>query len=128
MRELGNGVFESEPGDLDFEKLADHVKEIADGERARLTEVSGLAWYADAVFYVHDLISFSGLIRQTDNAQIADTMVETTTHVALALLTIVFNGDEAKAAETWKGILVDAATLDALLTQRMARDEGAPTH
>lgn len=128
MRELGNGIFESEEGDIDFEQIGEHVKQIADSERTRLTEVSGWAWYADAVFYVHDLISFSGLMRQTENVQLADTMVETTTQVALALLRHVFNGDEAKAAETWAKILVDAATLDALLTQRVQKDEGAKPH
>lgn len=122
MKELTEGVYEFEDGD-NLQALSAQVEVAAKEERARLNEQSGFAWYADVVFYVHDMIAYTGILRNNGDAHLADTIIEATTLTAKSLLKHVV-ADEAKASELWEQILHETQTLNAIMRKRLAEITG----
>lgn len=122
MREIGHGLYELETGD----SLGGSVEAVTNSERARLTEAhSEHPWWADVVFFIHDMMAFGALVRQTVDEGVANAIIETTTTTGLKLLEHL-TGSTDKAGELWMTILLEANQLDGVLQQHIRKENGIP--
>jgi hypothetical protein len=122
MKEIGAGLWQVEEGDSDsMDKLQKHVEEMVRHERARLNEARGHEWWADATFFLHDMITFTGIIRNHYDAKdLADAIIDTVTQTVHEMLKRVV--EEDKVAETYSNLLFDAKALDDIARARVNGD------
>jgi hypothetical protein len=122
MKEIGAGLWQVEEGDSDsMDKLQKHVEEMVRHERARLNEARGHEWWADATFFLHDMITFTGIIRNHYDAKdLADAIIDTVTQTVLEMLKRVVG--EEKVDETYSNLLFDAKALDDIARARVNGD------
>jgi hypothetical protein len=122
MKEIGAGLWQVEEGDSDsMDKLQKHVEEMVRHERARLNEARGHEWWADATFFLHDMITFTGIIRNHYDAKdLADAIIDTVTQTVLEMLKRVVGED--KVSETYSNLLFDAKALDDIARARVNGD------
>lgn len=125
MREIGNGLYELEDGD-GLDKLGESVDVVTEKERARLTAAHPEhAWWADVVFYIHDMMAFGSMLRATLDDNVANGLIEVTTSTGLKLLTHLV-GDKDKAGALWMTILFESNALDGVLQQHIRKENGIP--
>lgn len=125
MKDCGNGLYEVEQEDSpEIARLHEHVEALVQQERDRLNEKRGHAWWADVVFYVHDMMSFTSLMRNHYEAQdVANLVIETTTITGKKLIGHALGvQDEEKLEHVWRDILHDAHALDDLVRERVDND------
>jgi hypothetical protein len=129
MKEIGSGVYQVEEGDHEaLDRLQRHVEEMVKEQRARLNAERGHAWWADVVFHVHDMITYTGILREHyDAGQLADAIIDTTTETAKNLLEHTLGKDNPeKIAQAWSDILFDAKALDDIARAKVRADPNLP--
>jgi hypothetical protein len=127
VKEIGSGLWQVEQGDSDtMDRLQAHVEEMVKAERVRLNEVRGHEWWADATFFLHDMITFTGIIREHYEApDLADAIIDTVMTTVVEMLRRVL-GSEEKANEAYSNLLFDAKALDDIARARVHNDPDLP--
>lgn len=96
-------------------ELAELVGKTAEEQRERLNNAGKGAWWADAVFLVHDIKGVCRTLSMRDEDDIAEVLAEIAGKSTMALLLQVFDGDTEKATAVAREIMAEGEVLNAVI-------------